>query len=542
MKAHQARAGTDAHQNRLSFLSLQMKPMNLLKPFVLSTGLGVLASSAHATNILLIDLSGSMKHDQKDQRALTVDEQVLPELVKTGPTAIWSFGGRCRTLRASSEPGKDLHALQQTLGGLGKPNGHTPLSWAIRNALTTLKNSPKNKPRNLIIISDGNDTCGEDPCLVAGQEGAQQAQITFYVVGVGMTTRDKDFKVLQCAAGEGTPNSVAVTAKPANLKSVMEKIAGQIQRRTEPAQQENSTLLVVVNDARGQPARVRFTARHESGQVFQGESGSVLQIPPGRYTLAGNLPHTPEIALAPGARKQVTLDLPLGHLKTSTQCGDHLTFNVLDAQGQVIGTGNANDSELDLAPGEYSIMLKGYPDLEPKPVSVQANQSQAVDLGSFGAVTVSAKDASGNSLPLPLAFYDDRDPRGGSAPPVIRGETGRILRLPAGTYNVYVADESTPSSSLRGSENLTVQGCQEQKIDLHQAAALMVCGDSGSVVLYHDESGDQLTGSVNIPIGVEPGVVYNVKLPDDQILFNQKMHEGLNQIRCATENSMTTGL
>jgi hypothetical protein len=507
--------------------------MNPLKPLALSAALGAFATSAHATNILLIDLSGSMKDGQKDQRALTVAEQVLPGLLKTGDTAIWAFGGRCGALRASSAPGQDLPALQQTLRGLGKPDGHTPLSWAIRQALTTLKNAPKNKPRNLIIISDGNDTCGEDPCQAAGQEGAKQAQITFYVVGIGMTTHDKDFKVLQCTAGEGTPNSVAVTTEPASLQAVMEKIERQIQRAAEPVPRENSTLLVVVNDARGQPARVRFTARHESGQVFQGESGSVLKLPAGRYTLAGNLPQTPEIVLAPGAREQVTLDLPLGHLNTSVQCGDHLTFNVLDTQGRVIGTGNTSDSGLDLAPGAYSIMLNGYPHLEPKPVVVKANQSQTVDLGSFGTVLLSATDAAGKSLALPLAFYDDRDPRGGSAPPVVRGETGMRLKLPTGTYNVYLAEESTLASQLRGGENLTVRGCQEHKTALRQAAALMVCGDSGSVILYHDQSGDQLTGSTNTPIGVEPGAIYNVQMPDGQMLFNQKMKEGLNQIGCA---------
>lgn len=534
MKAHRACAGSDTHPHRL-FLSSPMKPMNRLKWLVLSTGLGVSAPSVHATNILLIDLSGSMKDDQKDMRALSVAEQVLPELVKTGPTAIWAFGGRCRTLRTSSEPTKDLRTLQQTVRELGKPDGRTPLSWAIRQALTTLENATKNRPRNLIIISDGNDTCGEDPCRVASQMGAKQAQITFYVVGIGMTTRDKDFKVLQCTAGEGTPNSVAVTAEPASLKSVMEKIAGQIKRDAESAKPENSTLLVAVKDARGQPAHIRFAARHESGQEFRGESGSVLKLPPGRYTLVGNLPPTPAIVLAPGAREQVTLDLPLGHLKTTVECGDQLTFNVLDAQGQVIGTGNASASGLDLAPGEYSIMLNGYPQLEPKPVTVKANQVQTVGLGSFGTITVSVKDASGKPLLLPLAFYDDRDPRGGSAPPVVRGETDMALTLPAGTYNIHLAEESTRSSQLRGGENLTVQVCQEQKIDLRQPATLMVCGGSGQVVLYHDERGEQLIGAANTPIGVEPGAVYNIQLPDGEMLFNQKMKDGLNRIECTTE-------
>ncbi len=504
--------------------------MNLIKTlsFLLAC---LLSAPVTATNILLIDLSGSMEKDHKATRALAVARDVLPELVQTGPTAVWAFGSpSCGMLRSRSTPSTDLVAQQRLLAQLGGPKGHTPLSWSLREALTALKHS--SEPRNLIIVSDGADSCGEDPCLTARQAGAKQAHITFYTVGVGMTTRNRDFKVLECVAGEGAANSIAVTAEVSQLSAVIEKIKDDIQR--EATRQAQSTLLVNVQDARGEPARLRFTVRDDHGNAHQGESGRPLTLPPGRYALSDPLPHTQTVVLAPGAQKQVLFKIPLGLLKTVSRCGDDLSITVSDPENRIVGTGNVGDEGLELPPGEYWLMLNRYPQRTPLSVTVVANRIQTVDLGGFGRVTVSATDAQGQSLKFPLAFYDDQDTRGNRATPVLNGETGLSLQLPAGIYNVQIAEESAPSSLLRGGENLSVTACQNQAVTLHQAAALRVCGDEGFVALHHDETGDRIRIPVNSLIPVEPGAVYNLQWPDGQEQWNQKMVRGLNQVNCPT--------
>jgi Ca-activated chloride channel family protein len=51
----------------------------------------------------------------------------------------------------------------------------------VEQALDVLKDSPR--PAEIIVLTDGEDTCGGDPCLLAKRIQAQEPGVTVHVVG-----------------------------------------------------------------------------------------------------------------------------------------------------------------------------------------------------------------------------------------------------------------------------------------------------------------------------------------------------------------------
>jgi hypothetical protein len=78
--------------------------------------------------------------------------------------------------------------------------GMTPLSLAIRQALDDFVHDP-DRINSIIMISDGEETCGGDPCQLVTKLKRQDINFTLYVVGLDV---DQDARTqLSCIAEEG---------------------------------------------------------------------------------------------------------------------------------------------------------------------------------------------------------------------------------------------------------------------------------------------------------------------------------------------------
>ncbi len=62
-----------------------------------------------------------------------------------------------------------------------RPAGRTALARSVVEALAVLENSPK--PAEIVVLTDGEDTCGGDPCGVAKLAKAKETGITMHVIG-----------------------------------------------------------------------------------------------------------------------------------------------------------------------------------------------------------------------------------------------------------------------------------------------------------------------------------------------------------------------
>ena len=86
---------------------------------------------------------------------------------------------RFRPLANAAEPVLDAIALLD-------PNGLTPLTEAVREASEVL--SYRTDPGIVVLVTDGNETCGGSPCALGDELAATAADLTVHVIGFRVAT------------------------------------------------------------------------------------------------------------------------------------------------------------------------------------------------------------------------------------------------------------------------------------------------------------------------------------------------------------------
>lgn len=154
------------------------------------------APGAASTVMLLIDTSGSMAGTRLDQAKSALTSSI-GSLAAGQPAGLRSYGGGCGDGGLLRVPiGADNRpALQSAVAAL-TASGGTPTPDALRSAAADLASSAK--PLSIVLVSDGESTCG-DPCPVAA-EIAQQQGVDFTVHTVGFHAPDAAENELACVA------------------------------------------------------------------------------------------------------------------------------------------------------------------------------------------------------------------------------------------------------------------------------------------------------------------------------------------------------
>jgi lysophospholipase L1-like esterase len=146
--------------------------------------------------MLVIDTSGSMAGTRLDQAksALTSSIGALTAGQRAG---LRSYGGSCGDGGLLRVPlGADNRAALRSEVAALVASGGTPTPDALRAAAADIASSPK--PQSIVLVSDGQSTCG-DPCPVAAQI-AQQQGVDFTVHTVGFHAPDAAENELACVA------------------------------------------------------------------------------------------------------------------------------------------------------------------------------------------------------------------------------------------------------------------------------------------------------------------------------------------------------
>lgn len=157
--------------------------------------------------MLVLDASGSMWGQIGGEAKIVLARRALAGLVAGLPAGsevgLVAYGhrrdGDCQDIETLLPLGPLAPgALDAKLAGL-QPKGKTPIAGALQEALRLVKAS--GKPATVILISDGLDTCGTDPCAVVRQAAAAQADVLVHVVGFGI--EEGDLSSLECIAQAG---------------------------------------------------------------------------------------------------------------------------------------------------------------------------------------------------------------------------------------------------------------------------------------------------------------------------------------------------
>ena len=173
------------------------------------------------TNIFveyILDASGSMLGQLADHtRKRDVAAKVLSQRIRSFPPEIHigfrAFGHHMDWRGREEESCQDIELIAPVqTGQLEKialwledsyhAKGMTPLAQSIRDAMEDL---PKEGKVNnaIVLISDGKETCGGDPCAVVKQLKEEGIHFTLHVVGMNVQPEDAEQLLCVARAGQG---------------------------------------------------------------------------------------------------------------------------------------------------------------------------------------------------------------------------------------------------------------------------------------------------------------------------------------------------
>jgi Ca-activated chloride channel homolog len=225
---------------------------------------GPAAAQDHAT-ILVLDGSGSMWAELPEGRSrIEVARDVLGDFLTSRdpeqPLGVIAYGhnrrGDCADIETIARVERqDPIKLGTRLREL-MPRGKTPISDALRLAVSEIP--PTAEEADIVLITDGLETCGGDVCAVAAELGLEGVPIRAHVVGFGLS--EGDIRQIACIAEE-TGGMLLATQSGAELADALARTATPVTREAvEPGRAALD--LTILADRAGRPDSVDFTAEN----------------------------------------------------------------------------------------------------------------------------------------------------------------------------------------------------------------------------------------------------------------------------------------
>ncbi len=199
--------------------------------------------------MIVFDASGSMAGSLAEgigAKIRRIDEvrkalaQVLPNAARFRRVGLITYGPgsyeQCNVefkLRPQPNAAEPIMAIVETLN----PSGKTPLVEAVEQAAEVL--DFRTKPGTVILLTDGEETCGGAPCDLGKMLAAEGDQLTVHVIGFRMTafwTGAQSALDVRCLA-EATGGEYIQTNNQEELVQAFQKTLGcpMMSRLTQPA-------------------------------------------------------------------------------------------------------------------------------------------------------------------------------------------------------------------------------------------------------------------------------------------------------------------
>lgn len=146
--------------------------------------------------MIVFDASGSMSGNMEGGIGTLkprIDEvrnalaEILPEATRLRRVGLITYGpgpGEQCNVKLNLKPTANAAGLiTHDLEALS-PAGKTPLTTAVGKAADVL--DYRNKPGMIVVITDGEETCGASPCALGKDLRAEAAQLTVHIIGFRM--------------------------------------------------------------------------------------------------------------------------------------------------------------------------------------------------------------------------------------------------------------------------------------------------------------------------------------------------------------------
>ncbi|MGE0668134.1 MAG: hypothetical protein AB7O49_16380 [Sphingomonadales bacterium] len=300
MRADRFREATRETVGRVSAVGALM--LRALRAAALATictlGLpgGYAYAEAPGAVYVIFDASNSMWGELPDKaRKIDVAKAVLKEFVGG------DFAGRELALRIYGQnrpgdctdtsvvvpfgkPEAVLDRIRNAVAGT-TPRGKTPIDRSLRAALSDFGN----RRGDILLISDGIETCDADPCDLMREWREAGVAIRVHVVGLGLDEVARS--AMQCVAetsGAAYYDAQSASQLAASLSAAREAALGDVPvvgkpRPRQPAQ--GHELKIVAADEQGRSLPVEGTASLDGGEPIAVASHRRNEVKQGRYVV-----------------------------------------------------------------------------------------------------------------------------------------------------------------------------------------------------------------------------------------------------------------
>ncbi|MCC6919035.1 MAG: VWA domain-containing protein [Alphaproteobacteria bacterium] len=252
-------------------------------------GGGGVAAAEGETNdtMMILDASGSMwgvvGGETKIAAARSAVRTLLDGWPATRRLGLMAYGhrrkGDCADIETIAPVGTaDAAAIGAAVDRLN-PKGKTPIADALTRAATDLRSSETRA--TILLVSDGIETCGGDPCAVARALDASGVDFTAHVVGFDVTDPAARAQ-LQCIA-DVSGGVYRDAADAGGLAEALKQVAGEAggTAKTAPAEEEDTT-----QNLRG---TVRLSPESDPLVAYTTAVGWTVTTPDGATSLGGDV-------------------------------------------------------------------------------------------------------------------------------------------------------------------------------------------------------------------------------------------------------------
>ena len=216
-----------------------LKPA-FLAALVLLAVSGAPEARAEGSDILFVlDGSGSMWGQIDGVAKIETARETLSRLLNDLPgearLGLMAYGATsktsCEDVAVLNAIGSDRDAIKKSIAGL-QPLGKTPIQASLAQGIELLaKAEPTDTRKSLVLISDGVETCGGDPCAMARGAAASGVDMKLHVVGFDVDSETR--AQLQCIAEEGG-GQYFNASDTAGFAAAMRQVAQVAQAEPEP--------------------------------------------------------------------------------------------------------------------------------------------------------------------------------------------------------------------------------------------------------------------------------------------------------------------
>ena len=171
----------------------------------------LLAQEGNKNILFIFDASGSMKTSLQGKSKLSIAKEVMSDLVVDLPqdanVGLEVYGNKegaqCNSIEVMVPLKKlDVGALRNAISSM-IAKGKTPIAASLEKGAALLRNLPGEKA--LILVSDGEETCGGDPIVTAGKIRQEFGiDVVIHAVGFGVDEKTKQQLLGIAQAGGGS--------------------------------------------------------------------------------------------------------------------------------------------------------------------------------------------------------------------------------------------------------------------------------------------------------------------------------------------------